>query len=217
VPGKVAFVFAGGDRPSVASVGDLPRAGLVIAADSGVEHALALGFTVDLVVGDLDSADAAALATAVSGGATIEHHPAEKDATDLELALAAARRRGVDEIVVIGGGGGRLDHFLANVLLLAAPAFAGVQTSARIGEADVIVVRSGAEIPGQEGDLCSLLAVGGPATSVRTAGLRYPLDGETLVAGSTRGVSNQLTASPAQVTLDDGVLFAVLPHARKES
>ena len=60
----------------------------MIAADSGLDHATALGFAVDLVVGDLDSADPAAVDAAVAAGAAVERHPEAKDATDLELALA---------------------------------------------------------------------------------------------------------------------------------
>ncbi|MFI5053692.1 MAG: thiamine diphosphokinase [Acidimicrobiia bacterium] len=213
----LALVFAGGDRPSPASVRELPPPEFVIAADSGVEHALALGFAVDLIVGDFDSADPAAVAAAVAGGAAVDRHPAAKDETDLELALVAARHHGLSNVVVIGGAGGRLDHFLANALLLASPAFADLQISARVGEADVAVVRDVAELQGRPGDLCSLLALGGPAAGVHTVGLRFPLDRETLFPGSTRGVSNELLESSARVTLDGGVLLVVLPYARKEA
>jgi thiamine pyrophosphokinase len=212
---RVALVFAGGDSPSPATLNDLTPVDLVIAADSGVQHALAVGVAVDLVVGDFDSAEPGAVAAAVEGGAVLERHPAAKDATDLELALVAVCDRGIDEVTVIGVDGGRLDHFLANALLLAAPAFARLRIRARVGDADVVVVRDAAELRGRAGDLCSLLPLGGPARGVRTERLRYPLHGETLWPGSTRGVSNELLGSSARVTLDDGVLLAVLPNARK--
>jgi thiamine pyrophosphokinase len=216
--GPITVVFTGGDQPPQDAVDDLGPAGLVIAADSGVEHALALGFRVDLVVGDLDSADPAAVETAIGAGAAVERHPPAKDATDLELALDAARRLGGGNgVVVVGGAGGRLDHFLANVLLLASPAVADLHIRARVGDADIAVVRDAAELSGAPGDLCSLLALGGPATGVHTTGLRFPLDHEALLPGSTRGVSNELLEPTARVSLLDGVLLAVLPHARKAS
>jgi thiamine pyrophosphokinase len=213
----LALVFAGGDPPSAASMHHLPPADLVIAADSGVEHALALGCAVDLVVGDFDSADPAAVDAAVAGGAALERHPEAKDATDLELALVAARDRDARDVVVIGGAGGRLDHFLANLLLLASPLLADVGITARVGNADLTVVRDAVELHGSPGDLCSLLALGGPATGVVTDGLRFPLDRETLLPGSTRGISNELLEPSARVTVAGGVLLAVLPQARKDS
>jgi thiamine pyrophosphokinase len=212
-----ALVFTGGDRPAPASVRDLPSSALVIAADSGLDHALALGFHVDVVVGDLDSVAPEALDRARAEGSVVEQHPTAKDATDLELALAAAGARSAHEVVVIGGAGGRLDHFLANVLVLASPSFAGLRVAARVGEAELHVIRDHVDLRGARGDLCSLLALGGPAHGVRTAGLLYPLDHETLFPGSTRGVSNELVEPIAEVTLEAGVLLAVLPHARREA
>lgn len=212
---STAIVFAGGDRPTRHAVLELPDAALVIAADSGVEHALALGFHVDLIVGDFDSAEPFAINEAVAAGAEIERHPVAKDATDLELALLAARDRGVDDVIVVGGHGGRLDHFLANALLLVAPALAALRVRARMGDAEITVVRDRAELTGHPGNLCSLLPLGGPAHGVRTVGLQYPLVHETLTLGSTRGVSNEFLAPTATVTLDAGVLLAVVPYFRK--
>src|SRR5258708_30199321 len=65
-----ALVFAGGDRPPGAVTARLPAAALVIAADSGLDHAAALGRAVDLVVGDPDSVDLELLANARAGRAT---------------------------------------------------------------------------------------------------------------------------------------------------
>jgi thiamine pyrophosphokinase len=193
----------------------VPEEAFVIAADSGLEHALALGCTVDLVVGDLDSASPAAVEQAVAAGATIERHPAEKDMTDFELALAAARARGASRVVVIGGVGGRLDHFLANALALVGRTAAGAEVEWVTGAGLVTVVHPRARLSGKPGDLCSLLAVGGPASGVRTTGLRYPLDGEDLFPGSTRGVSNEFVEPVAQVSVEDGILLAVQPVAEE--
>jgi thiamine pyrophosphokinase len=211
-PSSTALVFAGGDPlpPEFAERLPGPDA-FVVAADSGLEHAHGLGRDVDLMVGDFDSADPDAVAAAEASGTEIERHPVAKDQTDLELALGAAKARGATRIVVVGGYGGRLDHFLANALALAGPAAGDVAVEWLTGEALVTVVRSEAEIVGEPGDLCSLLAVGGPARGVRTKGLRYPLAGEDLAPGSTRGVSNELTEPVAWVSVEAGTVLAVQP------
>src|SRR5262245_40434058 len=118
-----ALVFAGGDAPGPIDA-DLAAAPIVVAADSGVGHALALGLAVDLVIGDFDSAEPAHVERAIALGARVDRHPADKDATDLELALDAARELGATEITVLGVGGGRLDHLLANLLLVTHEAYA---------------------------------------------------------------------------------------------
>ncbi len=211
-PGATALVFAGGD-PSPPGLRDrLPDPDLVVAADSGLDHADALGIEVDLVVGDLDSVSAGALDRARAAGATIEAHPADKDQTDLELAMAAAIERGASRIVVVGGNGGRLDHLLANVAVLASDSYADVAVEALMGEAALHVVRTSVSLRGAPGDLVSLLAVGGDAV-VSTEGLRYPLDAEVLVAGVGRGVSNELTGTQAEVVVTAGVVLVVQPSA----
>lgn len=214
--GSVALVFAGGDPLVAGTLRDLPDHDLVIAADSGLEHAIAAGYVVDVVVGDLDSADPEAVAAAIAEGAVVERHAAAKEATDLELALAAARDRDCSRAVVVGGHGGRLDHFVANVLLLASPELSALTIEARLADARVLVVRDTVELRGSPGELCSLLAVGGAAHGVRTEGLEFPLRGETLYPGSTRGVSNEFVDDDAVVSLDEGVLLVVLPHFARD-
>jgi thiamine pyrophosphokinase len=207
----MVVVVTGGDPVERSHLPELPDGARVVAADSGVDHALALGLHVDLVVGDFDSASPASVERAADLGASVERHPVAKDATDLELALDAARAMGPRRIHVLGGHGGRLDHLLANVLLLARPEHAGIAITARMGAARVTVVRDTAELHGPIGDLVTLLPAYGPACGVTTNGLLYPLDAEDLAPGTTRGVSNELIDDPATVTLADGVLVVVQP------
>ncbi len=198
-----AIVVTGGEPvdPAVA----IPPAGLVIAADAGLRHALAIGLDVDVVVGDLDSVDEGALAGL---DAVVERHPTDKDATDLELALAAARDRGARRVVVLGGGGGRVDHLLGNALLLGSTEWAGMDVEWRVAGSRVAVVRAEAQFTGRPGDLVSLLPVGGPAV-VTTTGLRWQLDSEVLEPGTTRGISNELTSGAAAVSVDSGTVMLI--------
>src|SRR5436305_14191603 len=103
-----AIVFAGNGRVEPAVRARLPQPADVIAADSGLTVASALGLAVDHLVGDLDSVDPAAVEAAEAGGTTVDRHPAEKDATDLELALDAALTRGARRVAVVDAGGDRL-------------------------------------------------------------------------------------------------------------
>lgn len=209
--GVTVLLLTGGDPIDPALDAVLPQDAFVIAADSGIEQALALGRTVDLAVGDFDSVAAAALEAAEASGAVVERHPEAKDETDLELGLAAAALRDAARVVVAGGHGGRVDHFLANALLLASPRFAHMRIEAYVGPSRIVVIRDGATLVGDVGDLVSLLAVGGAAEGVRTTGLRYALRRERLEVGSTRGVSNVFEEPSATVELDGGTLLAVQP------
>lgn len=182
---------------------------LMIAADGGVDVARRLVWPVDLVVGDLDSASDADLDWARSSGARIERHPAAKDFTDLELALARAASE-ASSIHVIGSLWGRVDHAAAGLAVLASDRWAHRAVSARIDGARVDVVRSRRTLGGRAGDLLSLMAVGGPAR-VTTTGLEYRLEGSLLDPAEARGVSNVIVTPPPVVEVSSGVVLAIRP------
>lgn len=205
------MVVSGGDPPAPGCAHAVPLGAPVITADRGLEHALALGLEVAVAVGDFDSASPKAVAVAEAAGVRIERHPVEKDATDLELALDIALEMSPLRILVLASRGGRLDHELATLLLLGSERYATAEIVANIGEAHVHVVRGRRAIRGEPGDRVTVLAVNGPAIGVTTEGLAYPLRGETLEPGSSRGVSNVFESEAARISVDDGVLLAIRP------
>ncbi|MDX6537856.1 MAG: thiamine pyrophosphokinae [Gaiellales bacterium] len=209
------LVISGGPAPDAADVGPLPVGAFVIAADSGLEHASALGLAVDVLVGDLDSASAAAVHAAEAAGVRVERHPTAKDATDLELALDYALAGGATRVTVVSGGGGeRLDHHLAVLVLLASERYAPLRLDARIGPARAAAIHAGDDVSltGTPGAVITLLALGGPATGVTATGVRWPLSADTLHPGSTRGVSNEIVSSPVRIQLAHGNLLVLGTH-----
>jgi thiamine pyrophosphokinase len=208
------MVVAAGDGPALPEWLSRPAPVAVVAADGGLDRARSLGLRVDVAVGDFDSASPAAVAEAEAAGTRIVRHPTAKDATDLELALAAALELAPERLLVIASAGGRLDHLLAACLALASPSLEQVEVDALVGAALVHVVRAGRGrvLRGRPGELLTLLPVSGDAHGITTGGLVYPLRDETLPATSSRGVSNVVAAPEITVTLTDGVLLAVRPE-----
>ncbi len=141
-----------------------------------------------------------------------ELYPPDKNETDLELALRLARDRSPESILVIALGGGRIDQTLANLSLLTDPALAGIQVRADDGVEEILFCRSNAEILGNPGETVSLLPSGGPATGLRSQGLRWPLNGDTLFPEKSRGVSNELLDRTASVSIESGLLLIVHRH-----
>ncbi len=183
----------------------------IIGADGGAAQALAWGLEPDLVIGDMDSLADEDRATLAGRGCRFLEHPRAKDETDLELALTYAVGEGAREIVVLGALGGRLDHTLANVLLLTLPPLQGVSVRIADGDREALLVRSGGAVRlrGNPGDLVSLLPLGGDARGVTTRGLAWALRGEPLRFGFSRGVSNEMMAHEASVEVEDGFLLVV--------
>jgi thiamine pyrophosphokinase len=196
--------------------------GFVVAADGGARHANTFGLRLDLWVGDGDSIEDALLAELAASGVRLRHAEPDKDESDTELALLEAIAEGASEISILGAlGGVRVDHALANVALLQHPALEGRlvtlfdERASRISLLEAgggeVVTR---DFEGGEGDLVSLLPLGGPAAGVATEGLRYRLADEPLELGRSRGLSNVRTAPSARISLGSGRLLVIETPAR---
>lgn len=203
---RALVIASGADVEQVRRAGPADR---VICADAGLEIALAAELAVDLVVGDLDSVDDAMVAEAVAAGVSVQSHPGDKDESDLELALGAAMASGATEIGVHLASGGRLDHQLANLLVLASPRWRAASVSATVGTDRVWVVHQRRVLPLEVGAPLALHAVGGDAHGVRTVGLRFELVDERLDAMAARGIANIVDRSDPEISLRSGILLAI--------
>ena len=204
-------IFAGGTlQPGKGFYNAMASAGMIIAADSGAATVLKYGYTPGIVVGDFDSLDAALLQELSEKGSQVRRVAVEKDETDTELAVQVAIEQGATSITLLGAlGGARFDHTMANILLLAG--FERVPITIVDGPATCWLVRGPgtSAIDGQIGDLVSLLPLTSDASGVRTKGLYYPLNGETLYFGKPRGMSNVLIEECAEVFVEGGMLLVI--------
>lgn len=190
-------------------VAALENADVIIAADGGANWLVSQGRLPDVIVGDMDSISQAVMEALQRGGCRFVRHPAQKDETDLELALLEALAMGAKRITVLGALGKRIDHTLANILLLAMPQLADVETVIYDGLCSLYVLRHTGEVRGEVGDTVSLIPLGGDVKGVVTSGLAYPLRDEVLRFGPARGVSNVLLEPRATITLREGILLVV--------
>jgi thiamine pyrophosphokinase len=182
----------------------------VVAADGGALALERWKVLPHLVVGDMDSLGDAGVERFARQGVPVAKFSAEKNESDLELAVAHAIAVGATEIVLLGAlGGERRDHETANLLLLADPGYEGVRLEARRGGLRIRAIRGNGSlsVTGPVGALVTLLPVNGDAEGVTTDGLRYPLSNETLQFGRARGLSKEVASLPAHVTLHKGSLL----------
>ena len=206
---KVAIALGGelvaGPRIKAA----LDGADIVIAADGGAASLERIGFAPDVLVGDLDSIPDARLEELRRTVPEILRYPTRKDATDAELALGEALARGATEITVVGAfGGPRVDHELANVLLLTAPSIRDrdVRLLTELFEAWA-VCNSERIFVAEPGDTVSLLPVGDTVAGVTTDGLEWKLDQAALTLGSTYTVSNAAARGLVSVSVGTGTVI----------
>jgi thiamine pyrophosphokinase len=206
-----AYIFLNGDFEKPRSWPERPGPGdMVVAADGGLRHVLALAWPVHCLVGDFDSLAPEVPDELQSRGTEVFRYPADKDEIDFELALQLVRRRGYARVEVLGALGGRWDMTVGNLFL------------PRAGwDSEAIRFRHGAwtilaacgpvslTVEGRAGDLLSLIPLGEDVEGVTLSGCRYALAGETLRAGFSRGLSNALTENAARLGLESGSILVI--------
>jgi thiamine pyrophosphokinase len=106
---------------------------------------------------------------------------------------------------------------LANVLLMTMPQLNGVDVEVVAGKQAIRLLHRGDNrLLGEVNDTISLIPLAGDVRGITTQHLRYPLVNETLRFGLARGVSNELTAAIATVTIEEGVLLLVHTAGKAE-
>lgn len=205
---------------SEAEIAWLPKPDRVVAADGGSMLAERLGLTPDLIIGDLDSADPALVREWEAADVEVKRYKhTEKLETDTELAVLEALQWRPARIYVLGATGGRLDHEIANILLLTHPQLAALDVRIVDGRQEIFLAKPGRwnNLAGEPGDTLSLVPLGGDVEGVKTEGLEYPLHRENLLQGRGRGVSNRFLAENARVVHESGLMLVVHLHTGPEN
>ena len=185
---------------------------LIIAANGGGRYCLESGCMPHILIGDFDSLSGTEVDQITNANTQVYRHPINKDATDLELAVDLAIQRKIRNILILAALGGRLDHALANLMLLGMPRFSAANIQLIDGDQEITLLRPGEPhvIQGSPGDIVSLIPIRGDEKTLTTSGLEYPLQRGHLPFGATLGVSNIMTASEATISLQEGLLICIV-------
>lgn len=208
---KRAVIFINGNLSNIGQAKKtIKKEDFLIATDGGAKHILGLGLIPNVIIGDMDSINTKILEKYKS-----IKYPTKKDKTDFELAVNYCLKNKFKKIIIFGILGDRIDHFIANILLITK-----IQTENRSVKIKIIenkketyVLSEKVEISGQVGDELSIIPISSKLEGVVTSGLEYRLDNETLSLGSTRGISNVFSSSLITVKVKKGI--ALIIHLRK--
>ena len=202
------IIFANGELGCTNYADDIIQNNdFILACDGGLRHCHVLNITPNYIIGDLDSADAGMLSKYPN--VPVKDFPAEKDFTDLELSVNYACDMGAESIIILGGLGGRVDHMLANVHVTAQAAERGVPAEITDERTKITVINNSREFDINDGKILTLLPLTTTADGIKTSGLKYPLNGESLKTGFAKGVSNEIINDKATVSVKKGLLAAI--------
>lgn len=202
------IIFANGSLPAPEKARALIRPNdFILCADGGTRHAITLGLVPNVVIGDLDSVTEEERRKMKELGVEMIQHPADKNETDLELAINHALTLKPDQILVLAALGGRMDQTLANIALLSDPRLSTFDIRLTDGMEELFFCRDQARVEGRSGDIVSLIPWQGEVTGVFTENLGWHLHYETLYPEKTRGISNEMTADVATISITSGLLL----------
>ena len=169
--------------------------GFVIAADRGLDYALAAGIVPDVCVGDFDSAE-----SAVPSGVECVKACPEKDETDAILAADIAIKRGFSRLRFLCAAGGRLGHTLANIQMLYGLKLRGISAELFGAHERVeILLDETVKIPRFDGYL-SVFSYGNSA-EISERGVKYQVENHVFTNDFPLGVSNEITEDFAEITV----------------
>lgn len=178
------------------------RSEFFVCADGGANYASVMGERPDLIIGDLDSINAA---TVRKFRNVTTRRISDQNSTDLEKALAWLIRKNYREIVVLGATGGRVDHLAGNLSALGKfSKWAQIRFIDETGEMRAVGTETTVDAP--PGTTISLI----PLTrceGIVTNGLKWELHNGLLELGVREGTSNTIKSSPATIRVRRGILL----------
>lgn len=178
----------------------------VIAADRGMKHARALRVMPELWVGDFDSSGSELLLDYAH--VPRQTHPADKDATDGEIAVAAAMKLGAKEFILIGGLGGQSDHATAHLGLALHLAKSGHRCFISNGSEEAYPLIAGAyEFDFGPQSRLSIVPWS-DITGLDLSGVKWPLRDKALTLGSSFTMSN-IALGPVKLSLTSGIAIVI--------
>jgi thiamine pyrophosphokinase len=205
-----ALIITGGESPPADFLLKLAHAsGLVLAADSGFDTALAAGIDPELIVGDFDSLSDRSLLSRIPESRILSY-PRDKDETDTEIAIRAARDRGATALALAGGGGGRLDHLVA-ILRLFERRDPPQEWHTRRESSFFLAPGTAARFLAEPGSLVSVFPLGeGLCEGMESRDLQWPLDRLVWKRGYF-GVSNRSLSPTLELKAGSAPLLIMLP------
>ncbi len=207
------LLITGGEKPDSSMIKKLIMNNWVIAAaDSGLDWAGQEGIEVQYCVGDMDSLEDKSLLNNLSNE-SVFRYSSDKDDTDTEIGIELLRNKGCTRIIICGAGGGRSDHFLAVYSLFDRNDPPDEWYTAN---EHFVLIKDRLEIKKPAGTMISFFPVGKEVCSMKTSGLKWPLDKLRWEKGDF-GISNLSTNGEIKVIMKSGRLLMIYNICKGEN
>jgi len=202
-----ALIISNGDLKDIDILKYYNNVDVVICADGGARHLYNRNLKPDIIIGDLDSLDGRILESYKNLAVKFEKHPTRKNMTDTELSINYAINIGAREIVLLGATGNRLDHSIANVLILYRLAYENVNMTIIDSHNEIFVVKNILKLRKKEGYFISIIPL--VDSKVTLKGFEYNTNSLEFKLGSTLGISNRIIDEEGLIQVDSGICLVI--------
>ena len=203
VPNAEILLVAGGRRPNLNFFKTIAQGRKIFCIDKGIEICRDCNILPEILIGDFDSAESAAVNWAIENKIPLKNYPVEKDFTDTQIALEILPKN--IPAIVTGIFGGRFDHLFSNVFTCA-----NYKNILLADEREIIFYVSGGESVEvnffQMPLAVSLLPITETCTGVTTENLHWELSNATLKQNLPNAVSNRADNSKIKISVKRGTL-----------
>ncbi|AGT31493.1 thiamine pyrophosphokinase [Geobacillus genomosp. 3] len=180
-----------------------------VGVDRGTAALLEAGLRPVRAFGDFDSLPGEDVARLQQMLPDLDIWPAEKDKTDMEIALDWAVEQTARCIRLFGATGGRLDHLFGNVELLLKYAGRLIEIVDRQNVLTVHLPGTYTVMHDARYRYVSYIPVSEMVTGLTLIGFKYPLTNCHISRGSTLCISNELIQSSGTFSFSEGILMMI--------
>jgi len=172
----------------------------VIAVDGGLNHLHQMKVAPELIIGDFDSLNKELLAKYTS--VEQKKFPCDKDASDMQLGIEEAFKRGARKVTLYGALGGRTDHLLGNLMLLRIrPGAVFIESEQEV----LFAVEGSTTLALKPGQTISFFALGEKAEKVTTKGFKWDVTNAT-INSDFFSLSNVAILPEVSLSVGSGIL-----------
>lgn len=176
----------------------------ILCADGGTNYCLKASLIPDMVIGDLDSIFDDTLEQIKKHNIPIEKFPTKKDKTDAELSIDYLVREGFKDIILVGATGNRIDHTLANLLLLTKLNQKGINSRIVDNNNTIYIVDKELTLTKEEDTFLSIVPITNSGIIITLRGFEYELERVGIEFGSTFGISNRIREERGYILVHEG-------------
>jgi thiamine pyrophosphokinase len=183
-----------------------PRQQVIISCDGASDFLYRHKITPHYIAGDLDTITKKTLAYYRRKKVIVKKNPSQYK-NDLEKALDLALTKKIKNINIIGLTGKRFDHSVNNLSILKRY-YKKANITVYDNDFEITIINKSIEFSSKKGDIVSLIPLP-EAKGVKTTGLKYPLNSETLIFGKHEGALNEATGGYVKIEIKMGNLLVM--------